>query len=158
MNHKTRPVQVWQDIDVGIADMVEHLNTIPGVRTDASCQGTIGEGGSAPYGPYVMANWTPEGLTALKEKYDIKPEGNGSWGYVYPRCRSTDNDCSECACGTEDKYDIWTPQEVYDLREENKRLREKLREVTRAFKQKAKHVDNLLKLKRNAYSSAEVKK
>ena len=33
-----------------------------------------------------------------------------------------------------------------DLREENKRLREKLKEITRAFKQKAKHVDNLLKL------------
>ena len=60
---------------------------------------------------------------------------------------------SECACDAD-----WTPQEVYDLRGENKRLREKLREVTRAFKQKAKHVDNLLKLKRNKHSNTVVKK
>jgi tRNA(Phe) wybutosine-synthesizing methylase Tyw3 len=42
--HETIPVQVWADIDVGIADLVKLLNKIPGVRTFASCQGTIGEG------------------------------------------------------------------------------------------------------------------
>ncbi len=41
--HKTRPVQVWVDIDLGIAEMVVYLNTIPGVRTHTSCQGTIGK-------------------------------------------------------------------------------------------------------------------
>jgi len=43
--HKTIPIQVWVDVDEGIADMVLYLNTIPGVRTHACCQGTLGEGG-----------------------------------------------------------------------------------------------------------------
>jgi hypothetical protein len=36
LTHKTRPVQVWADVDLGIADMVVYLNTIPGVRTEAT--------------------------------------------------------------------------------------------------------------------------
>ena len=47
--HNEVPVLVWADIDENIADFVRYLNTIPGVRTDASCQGTLGEGGPAPY-------------------------------------------------------------------------------------------------------------
>lgn len=82
--HKTRPVQVWQDIDIGIVDMVERLNTIIGVRTDASCQGTIGEGGAEPYGPYVMAHWTPMGLKRLLKDYEVTIEGEG-WGKVHPK-------------------------------------------------------------------------
>ena len=54
--HQTVPVLVWADVDVGIADMVRMLNTIPGVRTHANCQGTIGEGGPAPYGPEVSVS------------------------------------------------------------------------------------------------------
>ena len=46
--HKTRPVQVWVDIDLGIAEMVVYLNIIPGVRTHPSCQGTIGKKGYVP--------------------------------------------------------------------------------------------------------------
>src|ERR1700677_830715 len=41
----TRLVSVWVDVDEGIADLVEYLNTIPGVRTHTSCQGTLTEGG-----------------------------------------------------------------------------------------------------------------
>ena len=49
---KTVPVQVWGDVNEGIAETVKYLNTIPGVRTYASCQGIIGEGGAEPYGFY----------------------------------------------------------------------------------------------------------
>ena len=55
--HKTVPVQVWADVDEGVAELVRYLNTIPGVRTHASCQGTLGEGGPEPYGPQVMISW-----------------------------------------------------------------------------------------------------
>lgn len=83
--HKTRAIQVLVDADLGIADMVEYLNTIPGVRTQTSCQGTIGEGGQNPYGPYVMCWWTPEALLRLQAEFDVIPEGNGTWGHVQPR-------------------------------------------------------------------------
>ena len=62
--HVTVAVQVWADIDVGIADFVRELNDIPDVRTHACCQGAAGDGG---YGPYVMVSWhTPEALAALQ--------------------------------------------------------------------------------------------
>lgn len=85
--HKTRPIKVWVDADLGIADMVEYLNTIPGVRTQASCQGTIGEGGPHPYRAQVMCTWNPEALPRLQAEFDVDVErlGNGSWGYVRPR-------------------------------------------------------------------------
>lgn len=88
--HETRPVLVWVDADLGIADMVEYLNTIPGVRTDASCQGTIGEGGPRPYRPHVMCHWTAEALVRLEKEFDVVhgtdgTDGNGFWGYVHPR-------------------------------------------------------------------------
>lgn len=76
INHKTRPIQVWADVDEGIADEVEYLNTIPGVRTFTSCQGTIGECGPEPHGPYIQATW-PDGntLNRLKEEYNVEPLG-----------------------------------------------------------------------------------
>lgn len=84
--HETRPVQVWADVDLGIADMVVYLNTIEGVRTQASCQGTIGEGGGAhPYGPQVLCTWAPEALARLQAEFNVDPEGDGLWGYVHPR-------------------------------------------------------------------------
>jgi hypothetical protein len=87
--HETRPIQVWVDADLGIADMVAYLNTISGVRTEASCQGTIGEGGPHPYRAQVLCTWTPEALVRLQAEFDVVPEGNGNWGYVHPRKLST---------------------------------------------------------------------
>ena len=81
--HKTRPIQVWVDADVGIADVVEYLNRIPGVRTLASCQGTIGEGGPEPYRAQVMATWTDEALRRLEQEFEVEALGE-NWGYVYP--------------------------------------------------------------------------
>lgn len=49
--HETVPVQCWIEIDLAIAPLVEYLNTIPGVRTEASCEGGI------CYGPQVMVSW-----------------------------------------------------------------------------------------------------
>ena len=83
-NHKTRAVQVWADIDEGIADMVVYLNTIDGVRTIASCQGTIGEGGPNPYRPQVMAAWTVEAFERLRKEFDVTLLGDG-WGNLHPK-------------------------------------------------------------------------
>jgi hypothetical protein len=83
--HPTKRIQVWADVDIGIADLVEYLNTIPGVTTHASCQGTIGEGGPHPYRPQVMCTWTPEALERLRDEFDITMEGNATWGYVHPK-------------------------------------------------------------------------
>lgn len=82
--HETRPIKVWIDADVSIADMVLYLNTIPGVRTQASCQGTLGMGGSNPYGPQVLCSWDDNALAILQTEFDVTPEGNGSWGYIRP--------------------------------------------------------------------------
>ncbi len=85
--HKTIPIQVWIDADIGIADAVLHLNTIPGVRTLASCQGTIGEGGPNPYRAQIMATWPEEAFARLSAEFDItyEPESNGTWGYLHPK-------------------------------------------------------------------------
>ena len=88
--HQTRPVQVWADVDLGIADMVAYLNTIPGVRTHASCQGTLGEGGPAPYRPQVLTTWPPEAFERLQRDFDIDTTLRGeNWAYLYPRASST---------------------------------------------------------------------
>jgi hypothetical protein len=82
--HETRPVQVWVDADLGIAEMVEVLNSIPGVRTHASCQGTIGEGGPEQYGPYVEVSWDGPGARAsIEARYSLEPQGE-AWGYARP--------------------------------------------------------------------------
>src|ERR1035438_560328 len=83
-NHKTRAVQVWADIDEGIADMVVYLNTIDGVRTIASCQGTIGEGGPNPYRPQGMAAWAVEAFERLRRYFGVTLLGDG-WGYLHPK-------------------------------------------------------------------------
>lgn len=82
--HKTVPVMVWADVDEGIAEMVRYLNTIPGIRTISSCQGTIGEGGPAPYRAQVMATWTAEASERLQAEFDVSSLGDG-WGYLHPR-------------------------------------------------------------------------
>ena len=85
INHKTRPVQVWVDADLGIANMVEDLNNIEGVRTHASCQGSIGEGGPEQYGPYVEISWPDkETLELLRQEYTIEIQGE-AWGYARPK-------------------------------------------------------------------------
>ena len=71
--HKTVPVLVWVDVDEGIAHVVRYLNTIPGVRTHASCQGTLGEGGPEPYGPQVMVSWTSKDvLDRLRQEFVVE--------------------------------------------------------------------------------------
>ena len=82
--HKQIPMQVTVDVDEGIADTVRHLNTIPGVRTHASCQGTIGEGGAEPYRPYVLVSWPDdETFARLKGEYDVSEVGANN-GQVHP--------------------------------------------------------------------------
>jgi hypothetical protein len=90
--HQTVAIQVWADVDGGIADTVAYLNTIEGVRTHASCEGTIGEGGPEPYRAYVMASWPPEVADRLKAEFDVTEEGE-NWGRLEPR----DPTCSRCA-------------------------------------------------------------
>jgi hypothetical protein len=68
--HQTRPVQVWVDADIGIADLVERLNSTPGVRTTASCQGTLTDGGITP--PHVLVNWLDDAtLKLLLRDFDV---------------------------------------------------------------------------------------
>jgi hypothetical protein len=81
--HQTIPVRVWADIDVGIADFVIALNEIPGIRTLASCQGTLGEGGAAPYEAHVMVSWASEEALLLLSNLRLKKMGD-NFGYVYP--------------------------------------------------------------------------
>jgi hypothetical protein len=81
--HLTRPIKVWADVDLEIAEMVEYLNTIPGLRTLASCQGTLGEGGENPYRPQVMCTWPPELFERLKDEFDVTVLGE-NWGYIHP--------------------------------------------------------------------------
>ena len=84
-HHKQRTIQVSVDVDEGIADLVLYLNTIPGVRTHASCQGTLGEGGEHPYRPQVMVTWNDEPTFArLCGEFDTS-ERHPTWCYVHPR-------------------------------------------------------------------------
>jgi len=82
--HKTKPIKVWVDADIGIADLVEYLNMIPGVRTIYSCQGTIGEGGLNPYRPMVGVTWSDdEAWQHLRKEFDITVQGS-HWGDIHP--------------------------------------------------------------------------
>lgn len=87
--HKTREVWVLADVDLSVAAMVEYLQSFPGVRTSASCQGTLGEGGPNPYRAQVLASWPPALTPRLFAEFDITLEGDGStcdpWGYLHPR-------------------------------------------------------------------------
>jgi hypothetical protein len=85
--HATRPVQVWADIDLGIVEMVIYLNTIAGVRTLTSCQGTIGEGGPHPYRPQVMVTWDcRETFERLRREFNLSEVSHeGNWCYAHPR-------------------------------------------------------------------------
>ncbi len=84
MTHKTIPVWVQVDVDEGIAEMVKYLQTIPGVRTHASCQGTLSEGGPNPYPPQVMVTWdSDQAKERLMQEFDFSP--NGDWAYIHPK-------------------------------------------------------------------------
>jgi hypothetical protein len=63
--------------------MVRYLNTLPDVRTHASCQGTIGEGGPEPYRAQVMATWPKELEERIRSEFDVTSLGDG-WGYLHP--------------------------------------------------------------------------
>ena len=83
--HETVPLKVWADVDVGIANMVRRLNEIPDVRTHASCQGTIGEGGASPYRAHVMVSWrTPEAFRTIQTEFDVS-EVHDSHCVAHPR-------------------------------------------------------------------------
>ncbi len=85
--HSLRPtarVQVWAEVDAEVADLVCYLQTIEGVTTHASCQGTIGEGGPEPYRAFVDASWTDAVLEQLTKEFDIEVKGD-HWGYVHLR-------------------------------------------------------------------------
>lgn len=75
--HEQIAIQVWVDVDVGIADFVLHLNTLPGVRTHASCQGGVS------YGPQVMVTWEDDAAFALLAEYRMTPLGD-HFAYVHP--------------------------------------------------------------------------
>lgn len=81
--HPTVAIKVWVDVDVGIADLVLALNEIPGVRTLASCQGTLGEGRAAPYGPQVMVTWADDEALARLSHLRLTRLGP-AFGYVHP--------------------------------------------------------------------------
>lgn len=81
--HKQVLIQVWAYVDEGIAELVEYLNSIPGITTHASCQGSIGEGGALPYDPYVMASWAIENEELLFSQFKVTPHG-GNWGSISP--------------------------------------------------------------------------
>lgn len=86
-DHPQRTILVQVDVDEGVADLVLYLNTIPGVRTHTSCQGTIGEGGPHPYRPQVMVSWDcEETFERLKAEFDISQLSDTSaWCYIHPR-------------------------------------------------------------------------
>ncbi len=81
--HRTVPIQVWADVDEGIADFVRLLNMMPGVRTHSSCQGTLGEGGAEPYPPFVSVSWLDDAAREVLERYELVIEGK-SFGTVRP--------------------------------------------------------------------------
>jgi hypothetical protein len=86
-SHRQIPISVTVDVDEGIAWLVMYLNTMPGIRTLASCQGTIGEGGPKPYRPQVMVTWAHEAaFKRLQIEFDLSQVSRrGSWCYVHPR-------------------------------------------------------------------------
>jgi hypothetical protein len=83
--HNQIPVLVTVDVDEGIADLVIYLNTIQDVRTHASCQGTLLEGGPEPYRPQVMVSWNNDDVfRQLENEFDLSDIGK-NWAYLHPR-------------------------------------------------------------------------
>jgi hypothetical protein len=83
-SHRTIPVEVWADVDEGIAPFVRLLNTIDGVRTHSACQGSIGEGGAMPYPAFVTVSWWTERARERLLELGLIEDGKAH-GTVYPR-------------------------------------------------------------------------
>lgn len=86
-HHKTVALQVWVDVDEGVADVVRHLNTMEGVRTHASCEGTpclLYPGGLTCY---VQVTWADDAaLARIQAAYPVRIESaENHWGYVLPK-------------------------------------------------------------------------
>jgi len=103
--HATEPVLVWVDIDKEIVPVVKYLNSIPGVRTHASCQGTIGEGGPNPYRAQVMTSWpSQEVFEHFCALFDVESGCQESdtlannWGYVKPKDGKPDFSDLQLSC------------------------------------------------------------
>lgn len=76
--HDTIPLQVWVDVDAGIAEDVRWLNDF-GIRTLTSCEG------GKTYRPYVMVELNGSALPdAVLARYEIG-EGTEYWCYLHPR-------------------------------------------------------------------------
>ena len=82
--HETATVWVKASVDIGIASLVEELQAFPGVYTDSSCRGTIGEGGAAPYPPFVSVHWADDAALLLLQAYHTVDIVGDHWGYVRP--------------------------------------------------------------------------
>lgn len=78
--HKQIPIQIWADVDEGIADFVKWLNTLSGIRTHASCQGT------ATHGPQVMISWEDEKAFEQIKDYPLS-DGGDHWAYIHPKVK-----------------------------------------------------------------------
>ena len=100
--HKTEPVAVWVDVDEGIADAVAYLNSLRGVRTFASCQGTIGEGGAEPYRPYVHAYWPQDVQAQIEERFEIGEDCGSDSMRLYLKCEMAKCEGCERACPEDD--------------------------------------------------------
>lgn len=82
--HETTTVLAKVSVDVGIVSLVEELQAFPGVFTDASCQGTIGEGGPVPYPAFVSVHWADDAALILLQGYHTVDVVGDHWGYVRP--------------------------------------------------------------------------
>lgn len=82
--HRTVAVQVWVEVDEGIADMVRALNAMPGVRTYASCQGY--PDAQFDNKPRVMAWWPefPNPHAEIEARYEVGERG-ANWAYLHPK-------------------------------------------------------------------------
>ena len=84
-NHKVIPIKIWVEVDENICEDVRFLNNLTGVRTFASCQGTLTEGGPEPYKSYILAYWPKEYDDIIKNKYEIGELLGIRYGYLHPK-------------------------------------------------------------------------
>ena len=125
--HPTVETRVWIDCDVGIVEMVDYLNTIPGVRTYASCQGTIGEGGPEPYRAQVGAIWPANVEARLLSEFDVTMLGD-HWGYLHPRegWRAASARRPPAGEETPSAWAVYIDGELFDMYKSEERARDKV--------------------------------
>jgi hypothetical protein len=85
------PVLVWVDVDIGVAKWVRLLNSLPGVRTFASCQGT------ESYCAYIMVSFVDDKARARIERDFILEDvgmGNSNTFHAHPKS------CFPCLAST----------------------------------------------------------